>query len=244
MTLPQRTSLNQLLQPQATDPFQVTQNNGSPEVLTFDLPEEFRHIGSTYDYPARVPLFQQGLSAQDAYLVVSGFVKLVCLDECGKEVIVGLRASGWVLAATAAILQQPHATTANTLTPCRLQRIPAGQFIRLLSTDLKFSWYVHELHAHELRFHIEKLAALTLHSAARRLKRLLWHVARGSSGTGTVSRTMQIPLKQWEIAQVLAITPEHINRLLKVLEEEGVIRRRRNVLVLVEPEKLLAADRI
>jgi CRP-like cAMP-binding protein len=55
---------------------------------------------------------------------------------------------------------------------------------------------------------------------------------------------MQIPLKQWEIAQVLAITPEHMNRLLKVLEEEGVIRRLRNILVLTQPEKLVAADRL
>jgi CRP-like cAMP-binding protein len=95
-----------------------------------------------------------------------------------------------------------------------------------------------------VRSHTEKLAALTFQSATRRLRRLLWQVSRGISGSGAVSGAMQIPLKQWEIAQVLAITPEHMNRLLKVLEEEGVIRRLRNILVLTQPEKLVAADRL
>jgi CRP-like cAMP-binding protein len=243
MTVPEVRIRSKQIHPQLVPPRDPSPDNGSPEVLAFDLPAEFREIGSTCDYPAGVPLFQQGRLAQDAYLVVSGFVKLVCLDECGKEVIVGLRGAGWLLAATSVILRNLHATTGNTITPCLLQRIPAGQLVTLLSTDLKFSCYVHKLHAREVHFYTEKLAALTSRSATRRLKRLLWHVACGASGTHTVSGPMQIPLKQWEIAQVLAITPEHINRLLKVLEEEGVIRRRKSVLVLVQPEKLLVADR-
>jgi CRP-like cAMP-binding protein len=45
-------------------------------------------------------------------------------------------------------------------------------------------------------------------------------------------------LKQWEVAQLLGITPEHLSRLIKQMEKEGIIGRENGWLIIRNPKKL------
>jgi len=48
------------------------------------------------------------------------------------------------------------------------------------------------------------------------------------------------PLKHWEIAQLISVTPQHLSRLLKRLEEEGIIRRNKGWLIISDYQRLQA----
>src|SRR5215467_14816932 len=79
-------------------------------------------------YPAGVRLFTQGGASADAFFIAEGLVKLQRVQDGGQEVIVGLRGTGWFLAASAIVLERAHVVTAVTVTECTLSRIPALQF--------------------------------------------------------------------------------------------------------------------
>jgi CRP-like cAMP-binding protein len=191
------------------------------------------------EFPAGVELFKQGSYATEVYMVEQGLAKLIRLTEDGQEIIVGLRSSGWILGANSAILGNPYSLAAVTLTRCRLRCIYAEQFVRLARSDLEFSWYLHVLHNQELDDHLAHLVGLRCHSARRRFERLLSLLV--SSIEPDLSRDearLKLPMKQWEIAQLIGVTPEHLCRLQRQMEEEGLLQRANGWLIISDLDRL------
>jgi CRP-like cAMP-binding protein len=54
---------------------------------------------------------------------------------------------------------------------------------------------------------------------------------------------LQIPLKLKELAQLIAITPEHLSRLLRELEQQGVISRNKGWLIMTDPCKFISGQK-
>jgi hypothetical protein len=55
------------------------------------------------------------------------------------------------------------------------------------------------------------------------------------------SMRLQIPLKLRELAQLIAIAPEYLSRLLRELEQQGTLRRDKGWLIITDPCKFLSA---
>jgi CRP/FNR family transcriptional regulator, cyclic AMP receptor protein len=196
----------------------------------------------TLEYPGRVGLFRQGSEAQSVYFVHSGLVKLVCLDHSGKQVIVGLRGPGWLLGSVPVMLQKPYATAAETVCVCQLIRISASEFDRLIRSSPKFSLYLHQLHAQEVHEHLKKLVNVASRRTQQNLIDLLQDLTCAfGSPKNAASGTLDIPLKQWEIAELLAVTPEHLSRMLRTMKRNGLLFRRKNMLVIRDVERLRTA---
>jgi CRP/FNR family cyclic AMP-dependent transcriptional regulator len=189
-------------------------------------------------YPARTPLFPQGIFTDSVFLVASGLVKLSHTSSDGKEIIVGIRRSGWVLGMAATILNQPQPTAAVAVTRCRLLRIPARE-IRLLDAEATFFRYLLELQAQEVHDHLQNLIQMASYPAEYRLASLLSEFASGvDSSQSEAGRNTRIPLKQWEIADLLGVSPEHTCRVLHQLEQKGLVLRKGRALFVPEPERL------
>jgi len=184
-------------------------------------------------YPAGVVLFRQGGSADEVFYLEHGLVKLVRLQPSGEETIVGLRSAGWFLGAAAVVLGRAYAVTALTVTPCGVARIRAAQFRQQLRSNGALSWRVHGMHSEEIYTEITRVADDRSRSARERLERFLEQLlpALGASSDGR-SVGIHVPLRQWEIAHLIGVTPQYLCQLLHEMEGEGVIRREGNVLSL------------
>ncbi len=190
-------------------------------------------------YSPRVEVFQQGRVADSIYLVTSGLVKLLYVNSKGKEVIVGLRHTGHLLGASSVILGEQYSASAETATLCSLVRVPAIDFGRLLDSNPEFSKLVHRALAEEEMSHFNRLVEQISHSTYYRLVKLLHQII--STSRTAESRTnlqLSIPLKQWELAELLAVTPEHTSRVLRLLEDEGLVRRKNGILIVLDADKL------
>ena len=118
----------------------------------------------------------------------------------------------------------------------------AAEFRNLLKNDAHVSLYLHELHAREVRSRLRDLMEISSRSTEYRLRRLLSEVVSGLQAfRPTGDKNIRIPLKRWEISQLLAITPEYTSRLLQRLELDGLIRRNAKFLEIPEPSKLLSS---
>jgi CRP/FNR family transcriptional regulator, cyclic AMP receptor protein len=192
------------------------------------------------EYPAKVRLFQQGSRAECAYFVASGITKLTCVNPSGKELIVGLRGPGSLLGTAAVILSTVYPATASTVTPCSLRRVSATDLDGLLSTNLDFGLrpVLQEMQAREVHAHLELMIDVVSRTAQYRLAKLLFDAFVIRDMHSETDRSLPIPLKQWEIAELLAVTPEHTSRVLRRLEKEGLISRKRNILFVLDAQRL------
>jgi CRP/FNR family transcriptional regulator len=177
--------------------------------------------GVVRSYPSRSELFQQGTPADDVYFIHQGMVKLVWGEAGGKQTILGLRRDGCLIGVPAVVTGEPYPTSAVTLVPSIMERISAEKFLQRLQNDPDFAWQIHQIQSREVQEQLNWLGAMGCCSARLRLRRVL-------SGLTEFSKVqkqsgVRLPLKQREVAELIAVTPEHLNRLLHELSKDGLL---------------------
>jgi CRP-like cAMP-binding protein len=189
--------------------------------------------------PTATVLFQQGSLPGEVITIERGIVKLIRLDEFGQETIVGLRSRGSVLGAASIIMQRPHPVMVVTMTVCSLRRIPLKLFLELARTDPKLSWYLHQAHSREAYEQVKQMTALRNLSARQRLEQLIRELIFLQIRSNQAKKIkLNLPLKLFELAQLIGITPEHLSRVLKQVEDEGIIYRAGGCLIVSDCQSL------
>ncbi len=200
----------------------------------FSLPvtDRVSSLGTSRTYPARYTFFSQGEGVEDVLYLEHGLVKLVRGNQDGREErIIGLRADGWVIGAAAAILDEPYVATAVTVVPSRIARVAATEFRRRLQTDHELSAAVHRMHAREVYNELTQVTESSI-SARSRLEHLLRNLASLEPPKGSGEIHVQMPLRQWEVAQIVGVAPPYLCQLMAEMEEDGILRRERGAVVL------------
>jgi CRP-like cAMP-binding protein len=193
---------------------------------------------NSHVYPPGVNLFHQGEVPVEIFLVESGLAKLVCSEESGRALIVDIRFAGSLLGLSAVIRNESHPVTAITASPCRLMRISAGQFRNLLGQDTELGLSVHHLLSAEVINQAGRISEIACLTARQRLEKFIWQIAKQTNSEGLQSSKLQLPLRQWEVAQFLGITPGYLCRLLDELEGEEIIHRKNGWIVIPRHNKL------
>ncbi|MER3426596.1 MAG: hypothetical protein C4334_00640 [Pyrinomonas sp.] len=184
-------------------------------------------------------LFAQASTIGDTYLIEEGLVKLIHTDSRGREAIVGLRFPGWLLGAASMIVRQPSPVTAVTATECLLRPISAEQLLQLVATDVGTSRYLLQMLSQEIHEQLNRTVELSQCTARQRLESFLWDLL---SHTETIETArgirLQFPLKHEEVAQLIAVTPSYLSRMLGRLEQQGFIRRSKGWIIVSDPHRL------
>jgi len=215
-------------------------HNSHNSVSTHPRPYERIDLKSESQvYPPGTELLRQGATPQAIYFIEQGLIKLVSISEEGHEAIICLRYPGWLLGAPSALVREPYPATAITVTRCRLRRISADELIELARTDPLFSWQLHQAHSREILDHVDRVAQLGGPSSIHRLKRFLRQLlsAMGSS-EGSKDVRVPRPLKHSDMARFIAVSPEHLSRLLRQMQKEGIIRRDKGWIIVSDLEEL------
>ncbi len=92
--------------------------------------------------------------AEEVHFIERGLVKVKRYELGGRGMFIGLRTPGWLVDASAVILRRPYPATIETITRCRLRRIAAETFRKLLRGGGQLSWYVATLHSQEIYDHV------------------------------------------------------------------------------------------
>jgi CRP-like cAMP-binding protein len=163
-------------------------------------------------------------------------------EDNGREFILSLKFSGSLVGAAAAIHDQPHPFSAVTVTSCRLARLPAARFLRLVASDSRLAAGLHEILSAEILDQTAQISQIACQPARHRLEQLLRQLAT-EQGADRAKRALkfQLPIRYWEMAQLLAITPTYLSRLLAELEQEGIISRNKGWIVIEKPTSLWGA---
>jgi len=197
--------------------------------------------GTIRNYAPGSELFQQGTPADDVYYIHDGIMKLVWGEPTGKQTILGLRWAGCLIGVPAVVTGEPCPMSAVTLVPSVLERIAAEKFLHRLHTDPDFAWKIHQIQSREVHEQLNWLGEMACCSARSRLRNFFKRLTElGHVHTDGKKSRVRLPLKQKEVAELIAITPEHLSRLLHELSKDGLLYLRRGWIVIPDPRALAA----
>jgi CRP-like cAMP-binding protein len=222
----------------------LAQSDGRGHLLSDDLGPLFSNTTNGFEqgivqtYPAQAVIFHQDTQPHAVYLIEHGMVKLVRVVESGKSIIVGVRRQHWMIGAPSVLLSKLYSFTAITMARSDLRCIPAKDFVYLAKSDEHFSWDLHRLLAQQIVKQMKNVEAISCLSAKDRLKRFLRDMIDEQDPAGSEPSTFSLSLTSKELTQILAITPEHLCRVLKELKQQGLIRHAKGILTVNDPASL------
>jgi CRP-like cAMP-binding protein len=102
--------------------------------LTLPDCEEIEDLSPPQSFGSGDNLYLAGSPACQVYLIRRGVVKLKCYGHDRREMIVGIRSTGWLLGAESAILGGSHTSTAVALSNGEVSVFSSSEFLRAIQT--------------------------------------------------------------------------------------------------------------
>lgn len=194
--------------------------------------EEIVQISKPYHDGETV--FEAGESFKSIYAVKSGMFKTVSLDEQGHEHVVGFHLPGELIGLDA-IYPQKYPTNAIAL---GTSSVCAMHFEQLSNLAGKLPTLQHQL----LRLMSKEVSVSQSHapdqSADQKLAAFLLGLSTRYKQRGYSALQFNLAMPRRDIANHLGMAAETVSRLLKRLQESGVIRIDRRELIIEDMQQL------
>jgi CRP-like cAMP-binding protein len=182
-------------------------------------------------------IFREGDPMRSVLVLVAGRVKLTQLSRAGSEIIFRVGESGGVLDGLGLSANSVRRLTAVSLGPCQVLTWDSHSFATLEERFPAIRRNAVAILAERLRALEERFLELATEQVAPRLARMLVRLlepcVRGSQSINCVE------LAQEELAQMVGTTVFTVSRLLSGWEKRGVLRTRREAVVILDPLRLL-----
>jgi len=171
-------------------------------------------------------IYNPGSSAQYYFEVKSGEVRVVNSNDEGKEFVQGLYKSGDCIGLPSLICARPYPAAAIAHTDCEMYVVPGEQFFRLLSLYPEFHLRISRMLSERLLYKAMMLEEVAIEEGEHRLLTLIHYLMRKN---GASNRTLKMTKQQ--LADMSGLRVETVIRILKKVEEKGLINTHRGNIV-------------
>lgn len=220
----------------------------SRSFLFADLPQKHILIALKNCQCLRLPekkeIYRRGESGTEMCIVLSGGVKVSTLSADGKEIIFDLLSEGDFFGELSLLDSRPRAATVTTLVPSVLVVLERSFFMPFLEGNPITAIRLLQLLAHRLRAMDTFLEeVLFLDSETRLAKRVMALENIYGKMIGNVIR-IELNVSQQDIANLVGITRERVNKHLKKWERAKIVSLQHNHLTILNPALLqkMASD--
>jgi CRP/FNR family transcriptional regulator, cyclic AMP receptor protein len=185
-------------------------------------------------------IFNEGDAGTAWYMIVKGRVKISKSSPDGKERTLVLLGPGDVFGELALIDGEPRSADAVVAEDSELLVVSREEFLTFVMDQPQVAMSLLVVLSQRLRH-----TNLLVHDAAffdvrGRLARVLLELARGEGETEPGGALMCPQLTQSELASMVGVTRESINKWLRSYERSGTVTRRHGRLVVLDPQRLIA----
>lgn len=185
--------------------------NESPKIKQFDKGEM---------------IYDQGVTARYYYEVKSGEVKVININEEGKEFVQGVYKAGDCIGVPSLVCDKPFPASAYANSPSEIYVIPREQFFRLLEQYPDFHLYITRSLSERLLYKAMMLEEVAIEEGEHRLLTLIHYL---TEQRGNASRVLNITRQQ--LADMSGLRVETVIRILKKVEEKGLISSHRGNII-------------
>jgi len=170
------------------------------------------------------PLLSQGSWSTGVFTLLAGVLVRFRLLEDGRRQILNFMFPGDLVGMQGAF-DDPLGYSVEALTSATLCHFPRDRFFELVTNHPRLSFDITWLAAKEEAALEEHLVALGQRSARERITYLaIFLVQRGIDTGAANGTTLDLTVTQSQIADMLGLSLVHINRTLRSLRSEGLVR--------------------
>ncbi|GAA5317053.1 MAG: cAMP-activated global transcriptional regulator CRP [Candidatus Pelagadaptatus aseana] len=173
-------------------------------------------------FPAKSTLIYAGDNSDSLYYIVKGSVTVSIEDDDGREIIVAYLNPGDFFGEMGMFEQGARSAWVRAKTECEVGEISYGRFNELVETHPEFLFAVGEQMARRLRNTTRKVGDLAFLDVTGRVARTLLDLSAEPDAM-THPDGMQIKITRQEIGRIVGCSREMVGRVLKSLEDQGLI---------------------
>jgi CRP/FNR family transcriptional regulator len=211
----------------------------APGSASADRDIVFQHV----QFKAGQRIFTIGQPFDMLYIVNSGFLKTVLLDDAGNEQVLGFPMKGDLLG-TDGIHQKKYASEAVALTSCDIVMVPFKILTSLSRRYPEMEMALYSAISRELVREQVMLNMLGSLSAEARVARFLMSLSERFSAMGYSGKEFNLRMTRQDIGSYLGLTLETVSRTMSAFDRMGFIAVDGRAVVLKEPQTLRTLRRL
>jgi CRP/FNR family cyclic AMP-dependent transcriptional regulator len=175
-------------------------------------------------YPARSTLIYAGDQSDSLFLLVKGSVTVIIEDDDGREMIMAYLNEGDFFGEMGLFDAEAKARAAwvKAKVDCEVAEISYIKFLELVKGDPRFLYAIFEQMSLRLRNTTQKAGDLAFLDVTGRVARTLLDLSQQPDAM-THPDGMQIKITRQEIGRIVGCSREMVGRVLKALEEQGLV---------------------
>jgi CRP-like cAMP-binding protein len=168
-------------------------------------------------------LFWEDEPADALYGVAKGLVRIWVHGPDGRELTLNLMESGDFFGEIALLDGLPRTASASALADTEMLSVPRAAFLELMGKEPKLALHIIELLCERLRHNTDRIRDAAFLDLGTRLAKTLEALALGHGEEEPDGILITAKLNQSELAQLLGVTREAVNKQLKQFTQDGLI---------------------
>lgn len=174
-------------------------------------------------HPAKSTLIYAGDKSESLYYIVKGSVTVLIEDEEGREMIVAYLNDGDFFGEMGIFDEtDPRSAWVRAKSECEVAEISYAKFLEISEAHPEFLFAVGRQMARRLRNTTRKVGDLAFLDVTGRVARTLLDLCKEPDAM-THPDGMQIKITRQEIGRIVGCSREMVGRVLKTLEEQGLV---------------------
>nr|WP_043320462.1 cAMP-activated global transcriptional regulator CRP [Microbulbifer elongatus] len=173
-------------------------------------------------YPAKSTIIYAGDRCESLYFIMRGSVTVLIEDDEGREMIVAYLNDGDFFGEMGLFDQDTRSAWVRTKTECEVAEISYTKFQELTRQHPEFLFNLATQMAGRLRNTTRKVGDLAFLDVTGRVARTLLDLCNEPDAM-THPEGMQIKITRQEIGRIVGCSREMVGRVLKTLEEQGLV---------------------
>ncbi|MDQ3123592.1 MAG: Crp/Fnr family transcriptional regulator [bacterium] len=197
------------------------------------------HQGTSLSYKKGEFIIRPGESPPGIFYIQSGIVKAYDITKYGEENLLIIRKEHEIFPLIWAITGQERQVIYEALSPVKVWRVTRSKFLKLIQDDPGMMTPLLDMTLEMYRIHSERIINLEYRTVRERLISFLLTMSSRFGKDTIMGLTINVPLRQQDIASSINASRETTSRELTALEKKGLITTP-GLIVLKDPEKLRA----
>ncbi|OOH90811.1 transcriptional regulator Crp [Pasteurellaceae bacterium 15-036681] len=175
-------------------------------------------------YPTKYTLIHAGEDAESLFYIINGSVSVFIKDDEGKEMLLTNLGQGEFVGEISLFEDklQPRTAWVRTRGNCEIAEISYKKFKQLVHLNPDILMYLSAQMARRLRMTSRQVSNLAFLDVTGRIAQTLMNLAKMPDAM-THPQGMQIKITRQEIGQMVGCSRETVGRILKMLEDDGLI---------------------
>ena len=182
-------------------------------------------------------IFSVGMPCEEFHVTITGQVKLFALSPSGQEKVIELAGPGISFAEALVFTGKPYIINAQALSESIVLSVGKAAVVREIEDDPRFAMRMLAGISRRLHGLVHDVQAYSLHNGMQRVIDYLLHPLEENPATSSALK-VSLPVSKATIASRLSLTPEYFSKVLRELEEKGLIEMDKRDIRIVDALRL------